>query len=216
MKINVAIAEDNNLLAQTIMEKLGFFSDELEFRFRASNGEELVEKLADERNIDAILMDIEMPVMDGIKATEIVSNRFPQIKIIMLTVFDDDKKIFDAIRAGANGYLLKEESADVIFDSIKIVMNGGASMSPLIAFKTLGLLRKPERIENTDNENFGLSKREIEVLEQISRGLDYKEIATNLFISPATVRKHIENIYQKLQVNNKMNAVAKAAKNKLI
>lgn len=216
MKINIALAEDNNLLAETIKEKLSFFKSELEFRFRACNGKELLEILENERNIDVILMDIEMPVMDGIAAAGLVSEKFPQIKIIMLTVFDDDRKIFDAVKAGAGGYLLKEEAPEVLYESIKTAVNGGAPMSPSVALKTLELLRNPNKINNNENDDFGLSQREIEVLERISQGLDYKEIAENLFISPATVRKHIENIYRKLQVNNKMNAVAKASKNKII
>ncbi len=216
MKIRVAVAEDNKLLADSIKEKLELFSEEIEYKFRGATGKELLHLLDNDHAVDTILMDIEMPEMDGITATSVISEKYPQIKIIMLTVFDDEQKIFDAIQSGAMGYLLKDEPPQKILESIKMIMDGGAPMSPSIAAKSLRLLKNPGRIEKNGSEDFDLSKREIEVLEQISQGLDYKEIAENLFISPSTVRKHIENIYRKLQVNNKMKAVKKAVENKLI
>jgi len=216
-KIRVAIAEDNTSLANIIFEKLDLFSDEIEFRYRACNGKDMMNKLESDHNVDAILMDIEMPEMDGIETTNLIKQKYPQIKIIMLTVFDDEEKIFHSIQAGANGYLLKEESPDVIFEGIQMIMNGGAPMSPIIAAKSLELLRNPHRINNVEpDSNINLSKREVEVLEQLSHGLDYKEIAENLVISPFTVRKHIENIYKNLHVNSKIKAVQKAIKHKII
>jgi DNA-binding NarL/FixJ family response regulator len=217
MKIKVAIAEDNDFLAESIKEKLELFSDEIEFRFRGKNGNDFLQKLSTDHNIDIVLMDIEMPEMNGILTTELVKERHPNIKTIMLTVFDDEENIFNSIQAGAMGYLLKDEKPDSILNGIKLVMNGGAPMSPTIAVKSLEILRNPDRvISEQDKTDFSLSKREIEVLDQLSQGLDYNEIAENLFISPSTVRKHIENIYRKLQVNNKMRAVKKALKHNLI
>ncbi len=217
MRNKIAIVEDNKLLANSIKEKLEFFTDDISFEFIAENGQHLLEILETKNDLDVILMDISMPIMDGIKATEIVKGKYPHIKIIMLTVFDNDDKIFDAIQAGANGYLLKDEPPDKILEAIKDIINGGAPMSPSIAIKTIELLRNPDKRKNKENLNkFTLSKREIEVLEQLSMGLNYKNIAANLFISPSTVRKHIENIYRKLQVSNKMKAVQKAQKNNLI
>ncbi len=217
MKIRIAIAEDNNFLATSIKEKLELFKNEIEFKFRGKNGKDLLQKLNENHNIDIILMDIKMPEMNGISATEIIREKYPQLKVIILTVFDDEENIFNAIQAGAMGYLLKDESPDTIFNGIKMVMNGGAPMSPTIAAKSLEILRNPNRvIPEKEKENFCLSKREIEVLDQLSQGLDYNEIAENLFISPSTVRKHIENIYKKLQVNNKMKAVKKGLKHNII
>ena len=216
MEIKVAITEDNNNLAVSLKEKLLLFKDEVTFSFRANNGKDLIEKLKENHAVDVILMDIEMPEMDGIEATEIVSRNFPMIKIIMLTVFDDEEKIFNSIKAGASGYLLKDETPLKILEGIKMIMNGGAPMSPSIAAKTLTLLRNPNRaIENNSTEDFSLSAREIEVLEQISKGLDHIKIANHLFVSPFTVRKHIENIYRKLNVHNKVQAVQKAIKHKI-
>ena len=217
MNLKICIAEDNYFLVKTIKEKLSFF-DDISIKFHANNGAELIGKLEENHNIDVILMDIQMPEMDGIKATEIVKNKYPQIKIIMLTVLDDDDYVFKAIKAGANGYLLKEIDAESLHKSILEVTEGGAPMTPSIALKTLNLLRNPEIFENKveELEQIKLSKRETEILIQLSKGLNYNAISENLFISPSTVRKHIENIYKKLQEHSKMEAVMKAKKQKLI
>ena len=217
MKLRIAIAEDNHFLAKAIKEKLSFFED-VKVKFIAKNGAELIGKLAEDHRVDVILMDIQMPEMDGIKATELIKNQHPQIKIIMLTVYDDDEYIFKSIKAGANGYLLKEIEAQKLYNSIQEVINDGAPMTPSIALKTLNLLRNPTFEQNSqeDVEEIKLSKRETEILLQLSKGLNYNSIADNLTISPSTVRKHIENIYKKLQVHNKMEAVLKAQKRNLI
>ena len=175
-----------------------------------------MEKLVQNASIDLILMDIEMPVCNGIEATLLVKQRFPQIKIIMLTVFDDDDNIFNAIRAGADGYLLKEVSPKDLHLGILETMQGGATMTPSIALKTLKLLRNAPAPGSAKGEDFSLSAREIEVLEQLSKGLKYSAIAENLFLSAGTIRKHIENIYAKLQVHNKIEAIQKARSNNLI
>lgn len=217
MKINIAIAEDNDFLAKSLLEKLNMFSDKFNVVFRATNGGEIVEFAKTNNTLQVILMDIEMPKMDGIKATELISKFRPEIKTIILTVFDDDEKIFNAIKAGASGYLLKDESVEKIIDGINVVLEGGAPMSASIASKTLQLLRRTNKIKDViSDEDFNLSKREIEVLENLKLGLDYQQAAEKLFISPFTVRKHIENIYKKLQVNNKMQAVQKASAHKII
>lgn len=216
MNLKIAIAEDNTFLAKAVIEKLSFF-DGLNYKFKANNGAELIGKLEVNHNLDVILMDIQMPEMDGIKTTEIVKNKYPHIKIIMLTVFDDDENIFNAIKAGANGYLLKEIDAENLYKSIIEVVNGGAPMSPSIALKTLNLLRNPLEIKKAEEkEKVTLSNRETEILEHLSKGLNYNAIADNLIISSGTVRKHIENIYRKLQVHNKMEAVMKGKKHNLI
>lgn len=217
MSIKIAIAEDNNFLAQAIKEKISFF-EELKFKFRGANGAELIGKLAADHNVDVILMDIQMPEMDGLEATELIKNKYPQIKVVMLTVLDDDDNIFNAIKAGADGYLLKETNPEELYNGIKQVLEGGAAMTPSIALKTLNLLRFPQRLtqDKIQQEEIELSKREIEILEQLSKGLNYQSISDNLIISPATVRKHIENIYKKLQVHNKVEAVQKALKHNLL
>ena len=216
MNVKIAIVDDNSFLIKAVEEKLSFF-DDLNVKFLAIHGSDLLTKIEENHNLDLILMDIEMPVLNGIETTEIVKQKYPHIKIIMLTVFDNDENIFNAIKAGADGYLLKEINAQNLHDGIIETLNGGAAMNPSIAMKTLKLLRNPIEIENkTDQEDIKLTQREIEVLEQLSKGLSYHLIAENLILSTGTVRKHIENIYKKLQVHNKLEAVQKAKKNNLI
>lgn len=217
MKLRVAIAEDNHFLMKSIEEKLSFFEN-IYVKIKAKNGAELIGKLEEDHLLDVILMDIQMPEMDGIKATELIKKRHPQIKIIMLTVVDDDEFVFKAIKAGASGYLLKEIDAEKLNKSILEVLDGGAPMTPSIALKTLNLLRNPSADFSSKNEkdDVELTKRENEILTQLSKGLNYQSIAENLVISPSTVRKHIENIYKKLEVHNKMEAVQKAQKKNII
>ena len=214
--IKIAIVDDNSFLIKAVEEKLSFF-DDLSVKIAADNGQNLLEKLEKNHNIDLILMDIEMPVMNGIEATQLVKQRYPQIKIIMLTVFDNDENIFKSIKAGADGYLLKEVNAKDLHQGILETLNGGATMTPSIALKTLKLFRNPIDFEHVNNEEeIQLTAREVEVLEQLSKGLKYQHIAENLFLSVGTIRKHVENIYTKLQVHNKLEAIQKAKNNKLI
>jgi DNA-binding NarL/FixJ family response regulator len=214
--IKIAIVDDNPFLIKTVQEKISFFA-EFSIKLTAINGEDLLVKLEKTRNIDLILMDIEMPKMNGIDATFFVKQKYPQIKIIMLTVFDNDENIFNAIKAGADGYLLKEVKPKDLHQGILDTLNGGATMTPSIAMKTLKLFRNPVVFENPANkEEYKLSTREIEVLEQLSKGIKYNAVAENLFLSAGTVRKHVENIYSKLQVCNKIEAIQKAKNNKLI
>ncbi|WP_418498245.1 response regulator [Flagellimonas sp.] len=216
-KIKLAIVDDNTFLARAIREKLVEYTD-LDIKYMVYNGSELLAKLEKSHNLDLVLMDIEMPILDGIETVHIMKQKYPHIKVLMLTVFDNDENIFNAIRAGADGYLLKEVEADKLYSAIKETISGGAAMSPSIAVKTLRLLRYPEKQESlTITEDLvELSVREREVLEQLAEGLSYTVIASNLFLSPSTVRKHIENIYKKLQVHNKLEAVQKARRQSLI
>lgn len=215
--IKIAVAEDNGFLAKAVEEKISFF-DDLKFKYRGANGNEFIGKLEQDHNVDVILMDIQMPEKDGIATTEYVKNKYPHIKILMLTVFDDDDNIFRSIQAGADGYLLKETNPTELYKAIKDVLEGGAAMTPSVALKTLNILRHPQKMtsDKVQVEEIKLSKRETEILEQLSKGLNYQQIAENLIISPSTVRKHIENIYKKLQVHNKMEAVQKAMKHNIL
>ena len=214
--IKTVIVDDNTFLIKAIQEKLSFF-DDIQIKFTALDGSDLLTKISNNHNIDVILMDIDMPILNGIEATEIIKNKYPHIKVIMLTVFDNDENIFNAIKAGADGYLLKEVEPKTLYEGIIDTLNGGAAMNPSIALKTLKLLRNPIDLDNKKEEEIIiLTTREVDVLEQLSKGLNYINIAENLFLSPATVRKHIENIYTKLQVHNKLEAVQKAKKNNLI
>ncbi len=219
MKKTIAIIDDNNFLISSVKEKLSFF-DDIEIAFCANNGKECIEKITSQQRPDIVLMDIDMPISNGIEATAIIKQKYPQVKIIMLTVFDDDENIFKAIQSGADGYLLKDTTPEELYDAIVQTLQGGAVMTPSIAMKTLKLLRSPllPKSEDVDQkeDTIKLTSRETEVLEHLSKGLAYTAIAENLFISPYTVRKHIENIYQKLQVHSKVEAIELAKKNRLI
>lgn len=216
MKIRIAIIDDNNFLIKSVREKLSFF-DDVAISFTANDGQECVDKLKKNFRTDLILMDIEMPKLNGIETTALVKQKYPQIKIIMLTVFDDDDNIFKAIQSGADGYLLKDTAPQALYDAIVQTMEGGAAMTPSIALKTLNLLRSPLSVHDDEtDDNIRLTSRETEVLEQLSKGLPYTAIAENLCISPSTVRRHIENIYQKLQVHSKTEAIALAKKRRMI
>lgn len=214
--IKIALVDDNSFLIKATAEKLSFF-DDIVVKFTAINGQDAIDKLEKNHNIDLILMDIEMPKMNGIEATGIIKNKYPHIKIIMLTVFDNDENIFKSIKAGADGYLLKEVNPKDLHQGIIDTLNGGATMTPSIAMKTLKLFRNPITFdENYNPDDIKLTTREIEVLEQLSKGLKYNAIADNLFLSVGTIRKHIENIYTKLQVHNKLEAIQKAKNNNII
>tara|TARA_R110002049_G_scaffold91333_5_gene227775 strand:+ start:978 stop:1628 length:651 start_codon:yes stop_codon:yes gene_type:complete len=216
MEIKVAIVDDNSFLLKAVEDKLAFF-EAIVIKWKAVNGLQCLEKLEEDHHLDLILMDIEMPVLGGIEATEKIKKKYPQIKIVMLTVFNTDENIFNAIKAGADGYLLKEVGPDALYKGIFDTLTGGAAMTPSIALRTLRLLRNPIAIDNISaQEEVFLTNREIEVLEQLSKGLSYTMIAENLFLSPSTVRKHIENIYTKLQVHSKLEAVQKAKRINLI
>ncbi len=161
---------------------------------------------------DVVLMDIDMPVMNGIEALKKIRKQYNDLPVIMLTVFEDNENIFNAICAGASGYLLKK-NFDQIIPSIKDVLNGGAPMTGMIAKKVLALF--PRAPHTTNNKNDLLSEREQELLQLLIKGYSYKMIADELNIALETVRSHIKKIYRKLQVNSATEAVYKATQNKI-
>lgn len=215
MKIlNIGITDDKSINRKNIADKINQFTD-VKLSFSAVNGKDCLEQLKGlplEKMPQVIFMDIEMPEMDGIQTISIARSLYPHIFFIVLTIFDDDDKIFEAIRAGAHGYLLKDESAAVLYNAIATVVEyGGAPLSPAIARKALQLLSNasvnmPEK-KNSDNIASLLSDREIEILQHTVKGYDAKRIAELTGISVLTVRKHVANIYQKLHVNSKAQAM---------
>ena len=220
MTVKLAIVDDKTIVRRAIKNKLQA-STEINIVMEAANGNDFLEKMNEtiESQIpEIVLMDIEMPEMDGIQAIAIASTLFPEIKFIVLTVFDNSETIFEAIKAGANGYLLKDDEAVNLIDAVMQVANYNAvPMSPAIARKTLGLLKTGTTDEAPDKTEPGLlSRREYDVLVCLVEGLEYKEIADQLFISPATARTHIANIYQKLHVNSKAQAIKIAYKNRWV
>jgi DNA-binding NarL/FixJ family response regulator len=218
-KINIALVDDNPTLLRNLSQNLSIF-EEINIVFTAFNGADALDKIR-KQTVDVVLMDIEMPVMNGIEATQNIKNEFPDQRIMMLTVLDREDKIFEAIKAGATGYLLKDERPSRILACIEDLMDGRAPMSAIIAMKTLEMLKNQEVFEQKigtvqSKESFKLSNREIEILEKLANGHNYNQIADQLFISSKTARKHIENIYSKLQVHSKLEMVQLAQKNRWI
>jgi DNA-binding NarL/FixJ family response regulator len=168
------------------------------------NAERFIEHV-DELKPDVVLMDIGLPKMSGIDCVEIVKQKHPEMQFLMCTNFDDDQKVFDALRAGANGYVLKNAEVQTIIQSISEVYRGGSPMSRSIARKVIESFHSKELKEI----KYDLSNRESEILNLLSKGYRYKEIGAQLFISTETVRTHIRNIYGKLQVQSRTEAINK-------
>lgn len=209
-KIKIGIVDDNVKIADQLKERLALVEN-IEVLFDAANGKEAIFHLQKSITLpDILLMDIEMPEMDGIETTLKVKELFPAMKIIMLTVFDNDEHIFRSIQAGATGYLLKDEKLSRMLASFDEVLDGGAPMSPMIAQKSMQMMLrgyKPNSTIKYDNSQEALSKREFEILGLLAEGYKNQEIADKLFISFSTVKKHVENIYSKLQVHSRIELV---------
>lgn len=208
--IRIAIVDDKQPNRVSLNERLNA-AHAYEVVFMAVNGDDFLDKMKTcppEARPQIVLMDIDMPVMDGIETVKRSKQLYPEVQYLMVTIFDDDEKIFEAIKAGASGYLLKDESGQVISDAIKEVIEfGGAPMSPRIARKALNLLMNASITTDKKEEQSELSTREMDILKLMVEGCDYKQVADKLNISPHTVRKHIANIYDKLHVCSKVEAV---------
>ncbi|MBS1651192.1 MAG: response regulator transcription factor [Bacteroidetes bacterium] len=210
--IRIAVVDDNKIVRRIIIDKLALSKD-FEIIGEYSSGKEIYHALLKGLSPDVIIMDIEMPEMNGIEATEKITAKFSKPKILMCTVFNDDTNLFKAICAGAKGYLLKDEKPEKIHRAIFEIVEGGSAMSPSIALKALNLIKNPIAEKNSEIQAENqLTKREVEIIELISQGMSYEEVASNTGISYGTVRKHLENIYKKLNVHSKLEAVNKAKK----
>ena len=197
--IRTAIVEDQSRY-RDLLRLILTGSDNIQLVFEKEHCRNIIDDVVKEMP-DVLIMDIDLPGKSGIDAVIELKAVFPEIKILMLTVFEDDEKIFAAIKAGANGYLLKKDSPQKILDAIKELNEGKASMNGLIAKKVMEYFHKKKAVANVDE--FNLTKREDEILELLIQGLSYKEIAAKCFISPETMNSHIKNIYQKLNVHSR-------------
>jgi len=213
--LTIAITDDNDILRKNISERL---NNDFQIIFEASSAKSLLRFLKTNdlsSHPQVIMMDIEMDEMNGIEATKKVKELNAAIKVIMLTVFEDDEKILNAIKAGADGYLVKDEKKERLIECIHDVMQGGSSLSPSVAAKAMKYLQKNYVPDKAVPGN-PLSKREQEILQYIIDGSTYNDIASRLFISMATVKTHIYHIYEKLHVKNKIEAAKKATGNKWV
>ena len=212
MKIKVTIFDDNRSVRQGLSQILnGSHGYECAGTFEnCSNVLQDVEATKP----DVVLMDIQMPGMSGIEAVKKIREKYPDLKILMQTIFEDNEKIFQSILAGASGYLLKNTSPARLLDFIKETYEGGAPMSPSVATKVLKFVT--QQPPSTQPNNFNLSEREKEILSFLVKGMSYKMIAAACFISVDTVRGHISNIYKKLHVHSKGEAIVTALKDKIV
>lgn len=210
--INVAIFDDNasrreglSLLLSAIEEMtcVGSYSDCRE-----------IDLIIKRIKPDVILMDINMPFVDGIEGLKIVKEKFPEVKVIMQTIFEEENKILQALSNGADGYVLKQKSPMKLIDGINEVMEGGAPMTPTVAKKVLKLFSSIN--SKSQSEDIDLTNREKEILSLLVEGYSYKMIADKIHVSYATVNKHVSNTYKKLQVNSVAAAVSKAIKMGLV
>src|SRR5450755_1822252 len=209
--IKVTIFDDNNSLRDSIAMLL---QDTKDFTLCGSYSHclEVIEDIT-ASNPDVVIMDIDMPGINGIEGVKLIRKKFPDLQILMFTVFDNDEKVFAAIKAGAGGYILKNAEPKNLLNAISEVYNGGAPMTPGIARKVLHQFQHLQPEEK--KEDYHLSQRETEVLALLVNGLSYKMIAGKLNITYDTVRAHMKKIYEKLHVTSMTEAVAKAINKKL-
>lgn len=219
-KTRLALAEDNAVNRKTFLQKISTLP-QYDLVFVAENGDQCLEELKglpDKLLPEVVFMDLEMPHLNGIDTIRLAKSLYPQVHFLVLTVFDDDDKIFEAIRAGASGYMLKHEPAATLHEAIiNVLEQGGAPMSPAIARKALKLLSSSAPVPAGAQEDHlppAITEREKEILQYTVNGWDAKRIAATINISTLTVRKHIANIYEKLHVQSKAQVIQMAHKNK--
>jgi DNA-binding NarL/FixJ family response regulator len=207
--VRILCVDDRALFRRSIAELIDQ-QDGFTVVGEAENGLEAVEK-ANALKPDLIIMDVEMPVMNGVEATRLIREQQPGIKIVMLTVSESDEHLFEAIRFGAQGYLLKDLRPEELYDLVRAVMRDEAALSPAVAGRLLGQIRDGgmrSQVPDSKPEAPELTRRELEVLRLVADGLSNKEIATSLFITEGTVKNHVHNALEKLQLENRTQAAA--------
>ncbi|MEX2602939.1 MAG: response regulator transcription factor [Gracilimonas sp.] len=221
MNIRIGIVEDQIKIMDRLKARLSFYDDFI-IIMEAQSCKECLKKLNDlpsQSLPQVILMDIELPGKSGIEATQAIKATYPDIEILIQTVFENEEKIFQSIHAGASGYLLKDDPIQKYVDSIYELINGGAALSPSIATKVITFIKnenesKEEKVRESAKD-FSLTERELEILHGIIDDLTIEHIGEKYFISPHTVRVHIKNIYKKLHVHSRAAAVRFAITNGL-
>ncbi len=209
-KIKILLVDDQALFREGLRTLLDLQPD-FEVVGEASHGEEAL-RMAVNLSPQVILMDLRMPVMDGVTATKRIKDSLPQCKVIVLTTFDDDEDVFEGLRAGAVGYLLKDVSSEKLYEAIRSAARGEYFLLPSITAKVMAEFSRMARPIKTSSDEMGvkLSSRELEVLRLVARGASNKEIADMLVIAEGTVKNHLTNILAKLEARDRMQAVLKA------
>ncbi len=217
MKIRLLITDDHRVVREGLGAILKTKAD-IDLVGEATHGLEAIQMAADLKP-DVILMDISMPKMNGIRATQLIKEKSPEIGIIALTMHDDDTTIFELIRAGVDGYLLKDADSDTIVKAIMTVHRGESIIDPQITKKILSELRQQRpkrRSENPQENRYHLSDREIEVLKKVAGGKSNKEIANELDLSEKTIKNHLHNIFSKMKVDDRTKAALKGIQEGII
>ncbi|GAB2753988.1 response regulator [Nocardioides pakistanensis] len=212
--IRVAVVDDQELFRRGLTMLLGVEED-IEVVGEAGDGVAATE-LAATAVPDVILMDVRMPKRSGIEACVSIKDVAPSAKIIMLTVSDEEADLYDAVKNGASGYLLKDSSIDEVAQAIRVVADGQSLISPSMAVKLLDEFKQMTRSDRQQVPTPRLTDRELEVLKLVAQGLNNREIAKRLFISENTVKNHVRNILEKLQLHSRMEAVMYAVREKLL
>lgn len=216
--IKAAIVEDQEILRKSLKIVIESISD-IQIVGTAGNGEEAI-ALCEKENPDILLMDIQMPIMNGVIATEEIKKRWPHIKVLILTTFQDVTHVLNALNAGAEGYMLKAVDPEYLVQGIKMVYHGGSLIPQQLAKEVFSHIHS-NNTEQTDqqrlNENlYDLNGQELKVLKYLTQGLSNKDISEKMFLSVGTVKNYISNIYSKLNVNNRASAIMKAMEESLI
>ena len=204
-KIKVMLVDDEQLIRSGLKIMLETYPD-IEVIHQAGNGREAFECCKIEVP-DVVLMDIRMPVSTGIEGTKLIKEAYPEVKIVMVTTFQDTEYIVEAMQYGASGYLLKDSSYEAIYDGIKVALSGKVVMDATVSEKLVMQPKSPTTIEKTDISSFGLTEREIELIRLVSQGLNNKEISEALFLSEGTVKNNISTILSKLALRDRTQLV---------
>ncbi|MGE7187267.1 response regulator [Peribacillus sp. NPDC006672] len=218
--IKAAIVEDQEILRKSLKIVIESISD-IEIIGTAENGEKAI-ALCERENLDILLMDIQMPVMDGVKATEEIKKQWPNIKIIILTTFQDVTHVLNALNAGAEGYILKAVDPEFLVQGIKMVYHGGSLIPQQLAKEVFGQIQSNnnEHAEQFDHNSmkhpYDLNNQELKVLKCLTQRLSNKDISEKMFLSVGTVKNYVSNIYSKLNVKNRSSAIMKAIEESLV
>ncbi|MDR0270838.1 response regulator transcription factor [Paenibacillus sp.] len=221
--IKAAIIEDQEILRKSLKIVIENISD-IKIVGTAENGEEAI-ALCERENLDVLLMDIQMPVMDGVRATDEIKKRWPHIKVIILTTFQDVTHVLNALNAGAEGYILKAVDPEYLVQGIKMVYHGGSLIPQQLAKEVFGQIQSSNNSQseqhsdqdhNSMNHPYDLNHQEIKVLKCLTQGLSNKDISEKMFLSMGTVKNYVSTIYSKLNVKNRSSAIIKAMEESLI